>query len=203
MHHCAPSSHLCVWVCYCIDDWYREDTLLLKTAEQCRMWVRLLLACSWYSLQELESREKWPQSSRKWSLRARPALLPGASLMVRLWFCRSYLWRRPWILSSPRIFSVTTMSSSVEAMTDGYCSCLFTGATLWRTSHSRSMVRMSYQTRHKMAITQQCALQCMTGGCCSCLFTGATWWRPLLFADIAQWPGWESLGLKIANHVKL
>ena len=33
---------------------------------------------------------------------------------------------------------------------------------------------MSYQTRHKIDITQQCAVQCMTGGCCSCLFTGAT-----------------------------
>ena len=75
-----------------------EDTLLLKTAEQCRMWVRLLLACSWYSLQELESREKWPQSSRKWSLRARPALLPGAPLKVRRRSCRSYLQWRPWIL---------------------------------------------------------------------------------------------------------
>ena len=104
MQHCAPRSHLCVWVCYCIDDWYREDTLLLKTAEQCRMWVRLLLACSWYSLQELESREKWPQSSRKWSLRARPALLPGAPLKVRLRSCWSYLRWRFWILCNRGAF---------------------------------------------------------------------------------------------------
>ena len=38
--------------------------------------------------------------------------------------------------------------------------------------HSRSMVRMSYQTRHKMAITQQCAVQCIGGH---------DWWLLFLF----------------------
>jgi hypothetical protein len=46
------------------------------------MRVGLLLAWSWYSLQELESSEEWPQSSRKFSLRVRPALPAGSKVLL-------------------------------------------------------------------------------------------------------------------------
>ena len=77
MQHCRP---VLISVCGCFTESMTgmEDSLLLKTAGQCCM----LLAWSWYSLQELESSEEWPQLSRKWSLRARPALPAGSKVLL-------------------------------------------------------------------------------------------------------------------------